>query len=98
MPGSSRTRNAAQSLLHGPDMIGQASSHGWGRGLPLRGRSVVVCGWERGWEALSSTAVWDNAPGGRQRLVLLTSETVARARDTTEHAHDPDKTCGPEEG
>jgi hypothetical protein len=44
-------------------MIGQASSHGWGHGLPLRGRSVVVCGWERVWEALSSTAVWDNETG-----------------------------------
>ena len=86
MPGSSRTRNAAQSLIHGPDMLGQASSHGWGRGPPLRGRSsVVVCGWERIWEALSSTAVWDNATGVRQLLVLMTRETVARSRDTTEH-------------
>src|SRR5712692_11998914 len=66
-------------------MIGQASSHGWGRGLPLRGRSVVACGWERGWDALSSTAVWDNATGVRRLLVLMTRETVARSRDTTEH-------------
>jgi len=64
-------------------MIGQASSHGWDHGLPLLGRSVVVFGWERVWEALSSTAMWDNETVVRQLHVLITIYTITRYRDTT---------------
>src|SRR2546429_4345163 len=51
-------KSSAGIAVHGPDMIGQASGHGWGHRLPLLGRSVVAFGRHRVRQALAQTAVW----------------------------------------